>query len=143
MTVTVVTAAAVAARTAAHLFVGRQASQLQSFVHVLLNGLLQVMQLFLRIEKSTGHRVLHEGVAMLLELGDFFPGQRERHLLFLLECLTFLNQLIVMRPGFLVPHKSVDALANGLHRGLLENDLAELTGLLHYGRFFNGRLHNQ
>jgi hypothetical protein len=30
-----------------------------------------------------------------------------------------------------------------LHGGLIENGLAELTGLLHYGRFFEGRLHNQ
>jgi hypothetical protein len=30
-----------------------------------------------------------------------------------------------------------------LHGWLLQDDLAELTGLLHYGRFFDGRLHNQ
>jgi hypothetical protein len=48
-----------------------------------------------------------------------------------------------MSPCFFVTHERVDALADRLHGGLIENGLAELTGLLHYGRFFEGRLHNQ
>ncbi len=139
----VVAAAAVPAGAGAHLFLARQAPQLKRLVNVLLDRLLEVMELFLGIQKATRDGILHQGIAMLFELGNFFPGECEGHLLLLLQSLSLLHEIVVMSPCFFVTHERVDALADRLHGGLIENSLAELTGLLHYGRFFQGRLHNQ
>jgi hypothetical protein len=78
---------------------------------------------------------------VLLKIGDLLPGQRNGHLLLLLEILTLLNQFVVMGLRLFITHKSIDPLSNRLHVGLVKDRLAELARLLHHGRFFDGRLH--
>lgn len=135
--------AAVPARPGAHLVLGRQPAKLQCFIHVLVNRLLQVMEFFLGVEKTPRDGILHQSIAVLFEIGNFLPTQSDCHLLFLLQRLALLHEVIVIRSRLFVAHKSVDSLANGLHAGLIQYGLAQFTGFLHYGRFFDGRLHNQ
>ena len=137
----VATSAAVAAGAAAHFFLGRQAPKFQRLVDVLVHALLDLVQFFLGIQEIPRDRVVHERIPVLLKIGDLLPGQRNGHLLLLLEILTLLNQFVVMGLCFVITHKSIDPLSNRLHVGLVKDRLAELARLLHHGRFFDCRLH--
>lgn len=135
------TATVAAAITGQFLFAG-QASQFQGLVHILMDGLLNLMQLLLRIKKITSNRVLQKRVPVLLKIGDFFPSQGRRHLLFLLQNLPLADQTIIVPAGFFVRHESVDPPADGLHVRLVKDGLAELPGFLHDRRFFDRRWHS-
>src|SRR5689334_11763704 len=76
--------AAVTTGAAVDFFVGRQAAELQCFAHVLLNGMLDFVQLFLRIQETTRHRVAQKGFTVLLKISDFLAAQGQRALLLLL-----------------------------------------------------------
>lgn len=78
---------------------------------------------------------------MLLEIRDLLPGQRHGGLLFLLQGLTFAHQTVVLGPGFFIADEGVDALADRLHVGLLQNDLAKFLGFAEDWSFFNHCFH--
>jgi hypothetical protein len=63
--------------------------------------------------------------------------------LFLLQNLALVDEAVVLGAALFVRHEGVDSSPNGLHIRLVENGLAEFPGLLHHGRFFNGRWHIQ
>ena len=69
-------AAAVAARTFLQIHLARDPAQFESFGNGFLNEMLHLVQLFLRIEKSTRNGILHQGVAMFFEVGDFSACER-------------------------------------------------------------------
>ena len=98
-----------------------------------------MMQLVLRIEKSARHRIVHERLAMLLEIGHLFAGQRQGHLLLLLQRLAFVHELVILGARLLVTHKCIDPLANRLHVRLVEDCLTKLFGLLDHRALFNRR----
>lgn len=136
------TATAAATATAAHFLFGRQTSEFEGLIDVLMDRLLDLVQFFLRVHEIPGHGVLHQAFAMLLEVSNLLSGQRDSHLLLLLQRLAFVNEAVVLGARLFVAHERVDALANRLHVGLVQDGLAELTGFLHYRRFFDRRLHN-
>src|SRR5260370_722918 len=86
------------------------------------------MEFFLGVHKVPSHWIVHERIAVLLEISDLFAGQCDGHLLLLLQSLTLVNQIIVFGPRCFVPHKRIDALADGLHIRLVQDGLAEFSG---------------
>ncbi len=136
------TAAAVPVATiTAEILLGRQAPQLQRFVHKAMDRLLHLMQLLLRIQKPARNWIGHQRVSVLFEIGNLFAAQLLRHLLFLLERLTFIDQAFVLVFGALIAHERVDALADRAHVRLVENSLAEFAGFLQNRRLFGNTWH--
>lgn len=130
-------ATVVAATTATQFFIRRQAAQFNRLADLLGDGLLYLVQLLLRIQEFARHGILQQRVAVLLKVRDLFAGEGRGRLLFLLQRLALRDQAIVLRPGRLIRHKSVDALAEGFHARLIQNRLAEFPGFPGYRGFFN------
>ena len=99
------------------------------------------MQFLLSIEETARNRILHQGIAMLLEICDLFAAEGHGHLLFLLQGLAFIDEPVILSTNLIVSHKGIDALADGLHSGLLKDCLAEFLGFLQDRRLFKGALH--
>ena len=137
------TATMVTAATSVEFVLGGQAAKFERFGDVLLDRMLHLVQFFLGVEETVRNRVSHQLVAMLLEIGDFFAAERQGHLLLLLQSLALVDQAVILSSGLVVPHERIDALADGLHRGLVEDGLAEFLGFLQDRRLVNGALHNQ
>jgi hypothetical protein len=135
-------AAAVAASTAAHIFLGRHPAQFQSFVDVLLDGSLNVVQFLLSIEEVASDRIVENSFALLFEILDFLLAQRRRHLLLLLKRLTLRDEVFVLTARLFVSHKRVNPLANGSHIGLVQDRLAQFLRFLEDRSFFGQCLHN-
>ena len=89
------------------------------------------------------HRVVQHRIPMLLEVRDLFGREGQRHLLFLLERLAFGDEAVVLGPGFLIGHEMVDGLVKGFHARLIQESLAQITGLPRNRSFFNRRWHIQ
>lgn len=137
----VMTAAAVSAPAAAHIFIGRHAAELQGFVDVLMNRLLHVVYFLLSVEESAGDWIVEDGFPLFFEFVDFVAGKWDRAVFFFVQRLTFGDETFVLSTRFFVPHKGVDSLANGAHIWLVEDGLAEFFGFLEDRSFFDGRLH--
>ena len=108
----------------------------------MLNGFLNLMEFFLRVQKITSYGIIKKRRAMLLEIGHFFPAQRGRKLLLLLQCLAFGHQTVVQRARLLIGHECIYSLTHQAHVRLLQNRLAKFLGLAQDSRFFNGRFHS-
>ena len=67
-------AAAVAATTAADIFVRGHPAKFQRLVDVLVDGFLHGMKFFLSIEKAAGDRIIQESFAVLFEGSNLFAG---------------------------------------------------------------------
>src|SRR5262249_59481614 len=117
ITYSVMTPAAVAAGTAVEIFGARDPAQFQRLVDIAVDGLLDLVQFLLRIEKASSDRVVEQRFAIPFERVDFFAGQLLGHLLLLLERLTLVQDTVILVTGLFVPHKRIDALANRLHVG--------------------------
>jgi len=125
-----------------HFLFGGKPAQFQGPADVVLDGFLDLVKLFLSVHEPSSDRVLEQGIPVLFEIGDFLAGQGEGVLLFLLERLSLVNEALVIGTGLVVTHKGVDALADRLHRRLVEDGLAEFARLLHHGAVGDGHFHN-
>lgn len=128
-------AAALAAR--AEVFLGGNAPKFQSPVDVARDGLFNLVEFLLGINKPAGNGVAQEGIALLFECGDFVLAQGHRSLLLVLQFLTLVHERFVLRSGIAVSHEGVNASSDGTHVGAVHNRLAKFQGLGHYGRFFS------
>ena len=79
---------AVVAAAARHIVFRWRAPQLKRLGHILPDCFLHVVHRLLSIQKTTGHRIVNEDIAMFVELRDLVVLQRRAHLLFLLQQLT-------------------------------------------------------
>src|SRR5260370_33156305 len=134
--------AAASAASAAQFLLCWHPSQFKRLADVFLDGLLDLVQFLLRVQESARHRVLHQRIAMLLEVRNLLARQGQGHLLLLLQRLAFGHEPVVMCAGLFVPQQGIDPLADRAHGGLLQNRLAELSWLLQDRRLFNRRLHS-
>jgi hypothetical protein len=134
--------AAVAAGAGIHVAFFGNAAQFKGLGDVLDDGLLQFLHVFLRVEKSARDGIVHEGIAQLLEILDFRAVQGLAGLLLLLKRLAFGDEDVILAAGFVVGFERGDALAHGSDIGLVQNGLAEFTGLLDDDIFFSLSLHN-
>jgi len=130
-------AATVAARTIVEIPFRRNPAQFERFGNGFLNEMLHLVQLFLRLEKSTSNGILHQGVAMFFEVGDFSAFERLRPRLFFLKRLTFAHHHFILAARCLIGLKSINLLAGGAQVRQINDGLAKLTGLLRDGIFFN------
>ena len=135
-------AAAVAASTAAQIFVRRHSAQFQGFVHVLVNGRLNVVQFLLGVKEVASDGIVEDSFALLFEIVNLFPAERHGHLLLLLKRLAFGDESVVLPACLFVSHERVNPLANRLHIGLVQNGLAQFPGFLEDRSFIDRCLHN-
>jgi hypothetical protein len=110
--------------------------------HVLADGFLHLVHLLLRLDEALRHRIAHQRVPMLLELDDFVVGQRQPHLLLMLEQIALFHDQLVLRFGFFVRHEGIDLLADGLKFRLIKNGLAKFERFLSEDGFVCRGLHN-
>ncbi len=135
-------AAAVSARTAAEILVRGYPAQLQRLINVLVDGGLNVLQFFLRIEKIASNRIVENSFALFFEIADLFPAQWHGRLLFFLQGLALGDEVLVLGLRLFVSHEGINPLSDGLHVGLVQDRLAQLFGLLQDRSFFSNCLHN-
>ena len=91
------------------------------------------MQFLLGVHESFGHRIAQEGVALVIEGGDFAAIQREALMMAFVEGLAFLAQALVLLPRIVIGHERFDTPADALKLGLLDNSLAQLHSLPAHG----------
>ncbi len=116
---------------------GRHAPELKCFADVLVNGLMHRVHFFLRFQKPSRDRIAQKSLTLFFKLGNLFPGQLLRTLLFLLQRLPFGHQSFVLRPGLLVGDKSFNSLPGRPHLRLVQNRLAKFPGFFSYDAVFN------
>jgi hypothetical protein len=108
----------------------RHAAQFKSLGHELLHLLLQIVHFFLRVNKTFGHWISQESVALGIEGGDVIAIQRQSLMLALVEQLPLLAQALVLALRYRIRHEGLDPLANALKLGLPYNGFAQLHSLL-------------
>jgi hypothetical protein len=123
-----------AATAAAGAFVqilgGGQASEFEGFGNLPLDGILNGVQFFLRVEKTAGHGIFQERFAAGLKIGNLRRCERLAVVLFLVERLTFAHEYFILAARAGVGHERVNAFADGEHFRLRDKGLAE------FARFF-------
>ena len=134
--------AAVTAGAGIHVAFLGDAAQFKGLGDVLDDGLLELLHVFLRIQKAARDGVVHEGITQFLEILDFRAVQSLAGLLLLLERLALGDEDVILAAGFVVGLERGDALAHGADIGLVQNGLAEFAGLLGDDVFFSLSLHN-
>lgn len=135
------TAAPVAARAGVEILSAGDATKFKRFADVLADGLLNLVDLLLRIEKPARDGVIQKLFPLPLEFGDFFVRERKSLLLFVVKVLSPFAQKLVLQLGFVVGHETLDLLPHRLELGLVQDRLAQLFGLLDNDALFGGRLH--
>jgi hypothetical protein len=123
-----VAAAAVTAGPFFEIFGRREAAEFEGFVDLLVDGLLDVMEMLLGVEEIAGDGIGQEGVAILLEAGDFLGVQRLGIPLFFLEGLAFGHELFILGLGFVVRQEGVNALPGRAQGRLVNERQAQFTG---------------
>jgi hypothetical protein len=134
--------AAMAAGAGIKVAIFGDAAKLESLADVFGDGLLHFVHVFLRVEKTLGHRVVEEGFAELLESGDFSAVHRHTRLLLLLQGLAFDHEGIVLAAKFVIRHEGLDLPPDGLDFRLVQNGLAEFPGFLGHEAWFSLCLHD-
>jgi hypothetical protein len=122
--------AAVAAGTVLQILLGGNAAQFKCLGDVLLHFLLQFVQFLLSVNEPFGHRISQEDFAFVVKGGDFSAIQGEALMLAFVEGLALLAQALVLPPRIRVGHEGLDAPANALKLGLLDNRLAQFQSFL-------------
>jgi len=133
--------AAAATAAALEIFLGWQMAQFQGLIDVFLDGFLDLVHFFLGVDEGAGDRVIEQGFAMGLEVGNFLAGKRLGVLLFLLEGLAFGHEAFVLLAAFIIVHEGVDVFAGGTEILLIQDGLAEFPGFLADERFFDSAVH--
>jgi hypothetical protein len=121
--------ATVTARAGIEIRFGGNTAQFDRFGNGFLNEMLHLVQLFLRIEKSTRNGILHQVVAMFFEVGNFSAFERLRPRLFFLKRLPLAHHRFILAARAGVGQKGVNALADGNHFRLVNDGLAQFFGL--------------
>lgn len=122
---------AAAAVTAAPLKIvfGGNATQLDRLSHEVLDGFLQVMEIFLGFKETAGDGIVHQLLAISFERFDFLRGQGLGFLLLLLQRLSLCRNILVLRFGIVIDHELINAESDILHGGLINDGLAKFAGL--------------
>ncbi len=94
--------------------------------------MLHLMQFILRFQKTARHRVLQEGVAVFLKIGNFLAVQRLSGMLLFVQRLSLGIHQFVLPTRRGIGHESVNPAANRGHFRLGDNRCAKFLGL-----FFN------
>jgi hypothetical protein len=125
-----VAAAAVAAGTFLQILLGGNAAQFKRLADNLLHALLQLMHFLLRVNEPFAYRIVQEGIALGIERGNFIAIQREALMLAFVEGAALLAQALVLFLRGGIGHKRLDALADVLKLGLLDDGFAQLQSFL-------------
>jgi hypothetical protein len=125
-----VAAAAVTTGTAVQILGGGNPAEFNRFADVLLHKVLQLVHFLLRIQKGGGNGVFQQGVALLLEAGDFRRFQRLAVVLFFLERLAFAHDAFILAARRGIRQKRINALANSASFNVFDNGFAKLTGFV-------------
>jgi hypothetical protein len=120
-----VAAAAVAAGTFLQILLGGNAAQFERLADQLLHPLLQFVHFLLRVNEPFAHRIIQKGIALGIELRDFTAIQGEALMLAFVQGAALLAQALVLLLRGGIGHESLDALADALKLGLLDDGLAQ------------------
>lgn len=110
-------------------FIGH-ASEGECFADVLPDFLLHVMHFLLRFDEAFGRGIGEQRVAQFFKTGNLRFRQRNAGMLFLMEGAALLIDRLILLLGLGVAHERVNALANALELGLLNDGFAKLERLL-------------
>jgi hypothetical protein len=111
--------AAIAARAARLEIIGRgNPAKLDGAADVPADRVLDLLDLFLGLEKVAGERVAQQRVPVVLEVGDFLIREKLALVLFLMEFLAYPRHELVLPFGFVAGQESGDALLGDLELGL-------------------------
>lgn len=143
-----VAATSVPTATPPEIFLRGEPTQLQRLANVLVNGLLDLLQLLLGIQKTPRHGIAQKHFAIPLERGNL--GLREFHTLHLLvvEMFSRLADACVLASSLVVDEELLDAQAGALEPGLGQDGTAEILEFvldgcgqaIHWGDWVSGWL---
>jgi hypothetical protein len=129
-------AAAVAAGFILKIRLSGNAAQFERFGNALLDRVLDFVQFLLRVQKSARDGIGQQVVPVLFKVGNFRAFERLHLGLFFLNGVALVHHRFILAAGLGVGQKSVNALADGNHFRLFNDDLAKFPGL-----FFDFRRH--
>ena len=137
MSMVMASTTAVTAGMVFQIFCRWHASKFQSLGDVFLDGMLDFMKLLAGIKKIAGHGIIHQRVAMLLEIGDLRIFKLASLRLLFVKSLALVHDGFVLAASVAVSHKRVDMLTDGIHSGLVNDGLAQRLRLLQNRVLFN------
>jgi hypothetical protein len=132
--------AAAAAAAGAFFQIGghRQPAQFNRLGNMFLDGTLDRVQFFLRVEETARHGIAQQRLAVFFKVGNFRRFQHLAVMLFFLERLAFVHQRFILAARAVVGHERLDALADGDHFRLGDDGLAKFLCL-----FLDGGCHKK
>lgn len=122
-------AAATPARLRLDIFLRWHAAQFERQRDVLLDGVPQIVQIRLRVNELTGHRVAEQRFAVTLERLNLRVGQRFAVLLLVTKFLTLAHESFVLSAGLVIGGKGLNVFLGGLEGRVFKDRLAKLAGL--------------
>ena len=122
-------AAATAARLRLNIFLRWHAAQFERQRDVLLDGMPQIVQIRLRVNEVTGHRVAEQRFAVTLKRLELRVGQRFAVLLLVTKFLTLAHEGFVLGAGLVIGGEGLDVFLGGLESRVFKDRLAKLAGL--------------
>lgn len=121
------------------ILIARQPPKLERLGNVFAHGLLDLVHFLARFQKSLGHRIIHEQVALVLEIQNLVIIQGHAHLLFVLKRFALFHDELILRLRSLIIHEVVDSIPNLLELRLFRECLAKFPRLLKHRRLSRGR----
>lgn len=125
--------AAVSARLIRQILGRGQASEFEGQGDLLFDGMLQFVQFRLRVNEPARHRIAQQGFALGFKSPHFGFAQRLAVMLAVAEFLSLVHQGFVLRPRLIVGDECLNARLGGLEDGMIQDDLAKLTGFVRDG----------
>ena len=111
-----------------------QATEFDGLGDVVLDGVAQAVQFFLRIKETFGDRVLEQRIAARFKISDLLAAQGERLMLLLVQRAPLVHDRLVLRTGILVAHEGVNPRTQREHGRLGEDGVAQVLGFLQDNR---------
>ena len=124
------TTAAVSARLIRQILGRGQAPEFEGQGDLLFDGMLQFVQFRLRVNESARHRIAQQGFTLGFKSPHFGFAQRFAVMLAVAEFLPLVHQGFVLRPRLIVGDECLNARLGGLEDGMIQDDLAKLTGFV-------------
>ena len=119
----------------------RHASEFHGFRDVATNGFLDLLHLLLGFEEAAHDGVLHEVFPFLFERIDFFPGERDALVLFMMQVLSSIRQGMVSLTRVIIGEESLYVAPQDKEIGLADNDLTKFAGLREHRSVIEVRMH--
>lgn len=107
------------------------AAKFEGFGDVLSYGVLDFLHGLLSVHEIASHGIVDQRVAILFEVLDFIGSHGQTHLLPVLKHFALFHHGLVLGFRAFIGHKGIDAFADALEFGLVDDGLTEFPGLFH------------